>query len=130
MRLYRYLFYRLYVHQSQWNGVHSVPEYTALLLLSIFCWTHVLTLSSLIEAAFGSRIFPPLSATGVVAIAAGILLVHYLALVRGRRLRRIVSEFADRPRSWRGGAVIIAYAVASVVAMVCAARLRAQIVGS
>ena len=130
MRLYRYLFYRLYVHQSHWNGPHSGPENTALLLISLSCWAHVLTASSLIEAALGSRVFPPLSAAGVVAVLAVILLVHYLALVRGGRHVRLLSEFEHRPYSWRTEAAIVTYVVVSLVVMVCAARLRVQSAGS
>ena len=115
MRMYRYLFFRIYRWGLRVHGPEDVPEFNAILGLSVLAVMNVLNILMAAELASGRGPKIEISKFIGVAVGATFLLLHFVYLVRGGRVEQICKEFEDQPPTPTATFVTWAYPLASLV---------------
>ena len=115
MRMYRYLFFRIYRWGLRVHGPEDVPEFNAILGLSSLALMNVLNILMAAELASGRGPKIEISKFIGVAVGATFLLLHFVYLVRGGRVEQICKEFEDQPPTPTATFVTWAYPLASLV---------------
>jgi hypothetical protein len=118
-RAYRYIFYRLYEWGLKRYGATDAPEWNAIFGMSFLVFFDMIGICAVISAVFGISIIEhfPRSFAGMVSPAVGVFGLHYFFLVKGGRLKRIVSEFESESAATRsrGTRLVIFFIVLSLV---------------
>ncbi len=115
MRMYRYLFFRIYRWGLRVHGPEDVPEFNAILGLSVLAVMNVLNILMAAELASGRGPKIEISKFIGVAVGATFLLLHFVYLVRGGRVEQICKEFEDQPPTTTATFFTWAYPLASFV---------------
>ena len=115
MRMYRYLFFRIYRWGLRVHGPEDVPEFNAILGLSVLALMNVLNILMAAELASGRGPKIEISKFIGVAVWATFLLLHFVYLIRGGRVEQICKEFEDQPPTPTATFFTWAYPLASFV---------------
>ena len=116
MRMYRYLFFRIYRWALGAHGEGDVPHFTALFVLTLTEFINLMSIVVVLGIA-GLPVFADLGTAKSIGVAVlvSLCLGNYLYLIHGQRLGEIVTEFEDAsgeaPRSSR---FAVSYVVGSL----------------
>lgn len=119
MRNYRLIFYRLYTWGMRRNGPQDGPQFSAIFALSLFAWLNLLSVGVWVSVFLGEPFSFLIEGSKIAAAALflGIVVAHYVALVRGGRAQRIAEEFGDPDArgDQEGTGATLSYAICSLV---------------
>ena len=115
MRMYRYLFFRIYRWGLRVHGPEDVPEFNAILGLSVLAVMNVLNILMAAELASGRGRPIEISKFITIVVGTAFLLLHFVYLVRGGRVEQICKEFEDQPPTTTATFFTWAYPLASFV---------------
>lgn len=103
MRAYYYLFYRLYDFGLKRFGEADIPEYNAVLGISLLSYMNLISVFSSIEAITGIRIFnlPEISILQFALFFTPFICIHYFLLVVGGKHKKIRKQFVSESDSLR-----------------------------
>jgi hypothetical protein len=113
--MYRFIFYRIYDWGRRVHGLGDLPEYNAILGLSMLATMNVFSLAMAVELASGRAASRGDAKYVAVALWLAFLVLHFMYLLRGGRVEQIREEFEDQPSIGAAGAVAWAYPVVSLV---------------
>jgi hypothetical protein len=130
LRLYRYVFYKLY--RMETALLDPIPAFTAFVLMVALQGLNVALLLVLAEAITGIKFMHYLWNNEGLLLVVIVGLLQYLALIHRGRLKSILQEFSDEPmpQRRRGTIGVTLYVVLSfVVYVVCAVLIGRAIYG-
>ena len=116
---YKYLYYRIYSFQLRWFGDDDLPEYTAVLSVSLLTWWNIFGLLSAIASLTRFKVIDPLN-VNKVGFGLGLIFiigVNSFVFLRKKHYKKIVEQFKDESNLNRKVKLflIFAYIVFSLV---------------
>lgn len=118
MKIYLYIYYKLYSWAVNINRKSDIPEFTAFFTLTFLVYINtasiVLGLKAFFDVSFN---FSGLSSLDIIGIAVLILLPQYFVLLHNSRYKKIVEEFNNESRIHRitGNFITWFYIIGSLI---------------
>lgn len=113
--MYRFIFYRIYDWGRRAHGLGDLPEYNAILGLSMLATMNVFSIAMVVELASGWGTSGGSAKFMAVALWLAFFMLHFMYLLRGGRVEEIREEFQDGPSTSAANAVAWAYPVVTLV---------------
>jgi uncharacterized membrane protein len=113
--MYRFIFYRIYDWGRRAHGLGDLPEYNAILGLSMLATMNVFSIAMAVELASGRGASGDAAKYVAVALWLVFLALHFMYLLRGGRVEQIREEFEDQRSTAAANALTWAYPVVSLV---------------
>jgi hypothetical protein len=113
--MYRFIFFRIYQWGRRVHGLRDLPEYNAILGLSMLATMNVFSIVMAAELASGRGATSENAKFIAVAVWAAFLVLHFVYLLRGGRVEQICEEFNDLPSTSTATFAAWAYPLASLV---------------
>ncbi len=112
--MYRFIFYRIYDWGRRVHGLGDLPEYNAILGLSMLATMNVFSIAMAVELVSGRGTSGGSAKFVAVVVWLAFLVLHFMYLLRGDRVEQIREEFKDGPSTSAGNAVAWVYPAASL----------------
>lgn len=109
MNVYRYMFFRIYEWGRRTHGISDLPEYNAILGLSILATISIFNAFMVTDLFFDQSFVTDHAKPIAVSIGFLSLVMHYAFLIHGGRLQQITEEFHDNAPARSGMTVIWTY---------------------
>ncbi len=102
-KAYKYLFYRIYSWNLKTWGEGDVPEYTAILVISLFMGFNLLSIFTFINLMAGYEIFKisEIPKSYIIIKYLILIFVNYFILVKGGKYIQIAKEFKKENKEAR-----------------------------
>ncbi|MFN2621759.1 MAG: hypothetical protein ABR611_02845 [Chthoniobacterales bacterium] len=131
MRVYEYLFYRLYRWASRWEW-DTTPHVSAFIMLVVLTGVNIQTILAIVELRRPASILANLSKTEDALCLIAIGLPQYFLVLYRAKYKRIERQFASEPPSQarRLGIIVLTYVVLSLTLPIVVAIIRGSILGT
>jgi hypothetical protein len=125
VRVYRYIYYRIYAWNLRLWGKEDLPQYNACLGLALVSIANLFTLLIALDM-LGIKLTGSLKQSlkpTILALLSASFLAHHQYFVRSRRYLRLEAEFQARPllSPGPGLALVLLYVGGSLVLLFCLA---------
>lgn len=102
MKLYKYMYYRVYEWLLKNWGENDLPQWSALLQVSIVMFVNLLTIIGLLDiSGMTSILNGNISNNLVIVVLNIVLIINYFWLMYNGRYKRIAEKYKDEPRKKR-----------------------------
>ena len=130
MKLYKYLYYRLYAWNLKTWGLQDIPQWNALLGVSAMIFLNLFTIAGVLDI-LGTNIIDNLSKNEIIVIINIILVINYFWLVHNGRYKRIAEKYKDEPKNkrLRNAILLWLYVIMSFVIISFVAILEGKLKG-
>jgi len=112
--MYRFIFYRIYAWGRRAHGLGDLPEYNAILGLSMLATMNAFSIVMAAQLVSGDGAVGANAKFIAVAVWLAFLVLHFLFLLRGDRVQRISEEFEDQPSTSTATALAWTYPIGSL----------------
>ena len=109
---YKYLFYRIYDCQLRWFGKEDLPEWSAVVSVSVLNWVNIVGFLLALRTWTGLNIYNPLSAIRFQTALEyfSIILINAFIFIRNQRYKQIAEQFSNENSTQRRIKLILIFA--------------------